>query len=633
MLKLRTILALGILCAGIVPAQGGDVRDYSDEGSEPELVQLTPEERVKAVRALKKVERRSKKLGIALNRGKMEKMKGARIAKVLKEYDRFICILEELPENFVRACKIDTVWFSDEIVDFSGNHAGGVASGEGINMSVGFGKGTVYHEMFHKFERNITESEKREWLDINPEDFIYEGSAWDTFAGNDKQSKKAAERYKKRLAAGKEKTAQEKRDEQRSKKDAAKIAAQKANPEIQAAFINSYAQTTPMEDRAEVFRAMIEEGPRFLIRANASEYMRKKMEFIIRLTGTGRFLGDRFWDVRVEPKRLESETELGYGRIDVASWPKASPEEMGYDGKRLALIPKLIQKTGMGTSGIMVVVGSKVIYEWGDTSETSGITTCWPSLLAMCFGKYVQAGVVDLDETLEMLGVTDVGGLNSREVKATVRDLLTCRSACFHPSASPYAVPAQLDRGSRIPGGHFFYNDWDFNAAASILELKTGKNFIEVMSDDIANSLGFQDWSSGLQRTEGDLSASQHLSYDIRLSTRDMARIGELMLRKGEWKGLQVVPRTWAEQIVKCVSKFPQGGGFGYLWWVENEAQEPKVFSGAFSARGLWGQRITVIPELDMVIAHKSSHGKERPTKSIDYRRLVKLVVTSKPEK
>ena len=124
--------------APLAMADGEDddkFRSHEDETHEPTLALITPEERVKAIRELKRVERRSKKFGIFLNRGKMEKLKGDRLPKTLQAYDRFVSILEELPENFVKASRIGSVWFSDEIVDMDGNHAGGVASGEGIDTT------------------------------------------------------------------------------------------------------------------------------------------------------------------------------------------------------------------------------------------------------------------------------------------------------------------------------------------------------------------------------------------------------------------------------------------------------------------------------------------------------------------
>jgi CubicO group peptidase (beta-lactamase class C family) len=139
----------------------------------------------------------------------------------------------------------------------------------------------------------------------------------------------------------------------------------------------------------------------------------------------------------------------------------------------------------------------------------------------------------------------------------------------------------------------------------------------------------FQDWSRSQFRMTGNMDVSEHLACSISLSTRDMARIGEMMLRRGQWKGLKIVPESWVVESTRQISKFAQGGGYGYMWWVENEDQQPPVYKGAFSARGMNSQRITVIPELDMVIVHHVADASRR-MKSADYRKLVYLVVTSK---
>ena len=59
-------------------AQGQEKTDtgYSHDYDVPDLPEMSPEVRAKAVRELKRVEKRSKAFGIFLNRGKMEKLKG-----------------------------------------------------------------------------------------------------------------------------------------------------------------------------------------------------------------------------------------------------------------------------------------------------------------------------------------------------------------------------------------------------------------------------------------------------------------------------------------------------------------------------------------------------------------------------
>jgi CubicO group peptidase (beta-lactamase class C family) len=45
--------------------------------------------------------------------------------------------------------------------------------------------------------------------------------------------------------------------------------------------------------------------------------------------------------------------------------------------------------------------------------------------------------------------------------------------------------------------------------------------------------------------------------------------------------------------------------GYGYLWWLWEDHHTLGVFTGAYSAQGNGGQYITVLPAIDLVVAHK----------------------------
>jgi CubicO group peptidase (beta-lactamase class C family) len=127
-----------------------------------------------------------------------------------------------------------------------------------------------------------------------------------------------------------------------------------------------------------------------------------------------------------------------------------------------------------------------------------------------------------------------------------------------------------------------------------------------------------QDFDRALQRKTGDRARSHHLAYHLRLSTRDMARLGLLMLRDGLWQDTQVMPAGWSRRITSLVTPYDEliaerqrrlgageRWGYGYMWWVWDAAPDSGLMAGAYTARGLSGQYITLIPGLDMVIAHK----------------------------
>jgi CubicO group peptidase (beta-lactamase class C family) len=69
------------------------------------------------------------------------------------------------------------------------------------------------------------------------------------------------------------------------------------------------------------------------------------------------------------------------------------------------------------------------------------------------------------------------------------------------------------------------------------------------------------------------------------------------------------------------------------MWWVWDAVDAADPLRGAYDARGLFGQRITVIPSRDMVIAHKVDRryqvtaGQLRRVRSSHYAELVRLAL------
>ncbi|HUQ83478.1 MAG TPA: serine hydrolase [Gemmatimonadaceae bacterium] len=297
-----------------------------------------------------------------------------------------------------------------------------------------------------------------------------------------------------------------------------------------------------------------------------------------------------------------------------ATWAHAnSPEAAGYSSDRLDSVRTILGTTT--TTGIIVVVGGRVIFEHGDLAQLSYLASARKSILSMLFGNYVASGRVRLDKTLAELGLDDIGGLTPQEKQATIEDLLSARSGVYHAASNPGDNLADAPpRGSQKHGAYYLYSNWDFNALGTIFEQETGRNIYDAFDSDVASIIGMQDWKRDIQRKSGDSTRSRHPAYHFVLSTRDMARVGYLMLRDGRWNDRQVIPRDWVRRSTRLVTPAAQMNpaplrsahmGYGYLWWVWDHRDSTGVFDGAYSARGAYGQYITVIPQLDMVIAHK----------------------------
>ena len=322
-----------------------------------------------------------------------------------------------------------------------------------------------------------------------------------------------------------------------------------------------------------------------------------------------------------------------------AAWQRiAQPETVGYSSPKLEKAREYART--LSTTGLMVVLSGQVLLEHGDLEQLSYLASVRKSILAMLYGNYVASGKISLDRTLEDLKIDDRAGLLPIERKATIDHLITARSGVYHPASNGGDNAADApDRGSQKPGEYFLYNNWDFNAAGAIFERLSGKDIYDALQSDLAQPIRMQDFDRSRQRKGGNLERSQFPAYHIWLSTRDMARLGYLMLRHGSWQGRQVIPRDWAEKIVSVVTPVGEtnpprmrewGFGYGYMWWIWDGTSNAGPFNGAYSARGAYGQYITVLPALDLVIAHKTAVPPQRSVNWLEYQGILDRVVAAR---
>ena len=295
----------------------------------------------------------------------------------------------------------------------------------------------------------------------------------------------------------------------------------------------------------------------------------------------------------------------------------ADPTTLGYS--RAGLDSALTIARGMRTSALLVAVGGNSLLEHGDLADTSYIASARKSVLSMLYGRYVENGTIRLDEALAEIGIDDRRALLPLERTATVEQLLGARSGVYHPGSNPGdALVMAPPRGSQKPGTYNLYSNWDFNALGTIFEKKTGRSIYDAFESDIARPIGMQDFHRSVHRRQGDTTKSIHPAYHFVLSTRDMARLGQLMLRDGRWGGRQVIPASWVRRSTRTVTPPAEmnppgiraqalafGQGYSFLWWTRERPDTTDVFHGAYAAEGAFGQYILVVPKLDMVVAHK----------------------------
>lgn len=91
---------------------------------------------------------------------------------------------------------------------------------------------------------------------------------------------------------------------------------------------------------------------------------------------------------------------------------------------------------------------------------------------------------------------------------------------------------------------------------------------------------------------------------------RDFARFGELMRREGEWNGKELIPAAVVADVQRGGDRarfaYPgpmmQGYSYRSQWWVSHNELD------VFEARGYQGQKLSIAPKAEMVVARFASH-------------------------
>jgi CubicO group peptidase (beta-lactamase class C family) len=144
------------------------------------------------------------------------------------------------------------------------------------------------------------------------------------------------------------------------------------------------------------------------------------------------------------------------------------------------------------------------------------------------------------------------------------------------------------------PGERFVYSSGCSNLLAGTIKASTGDNanvFAEMYLFEPLNITKYF-WR---QRDDGLCNAGAGLL----LRPRDMAKIGQLVLDSGMWKGKEVVSRNWIK--VATTPTEASKKEYGYQWWVTTMTVKERPLRVVLAA-GNGGQYIFIVPELQLVV-------------------------------
>jgi CubicO group peptidase (beta-lactamase class C family) len=147
------------------------------------------------------------------------------------------------------------------------------------------------------------------------------------------------------------------------------------------------------------------------------------------------------------------------------------------------------------------------------------------------------------------------------------------------------------------PGARFAYKDADVHVLGGILQEVMGKKLQEQASARLFAPLGITDFVWNTHVDGVDYGATS-----LFLRPRDLAKLGQLTLNRGSWKGQSVVSQAWIEASTSTKAETPAtplGFSYGYLWWTLPGMQ-------AYTAWGHGGQFVMVVPPSELVIVMTS---------------------------
>ena len=235
------------------------------------------------------------------------------------------------------------------------------------------------------------------------------------------------------------------------------------------------------------------------------------------------------------------------------------------------------------------------------------------SVTSLLFGMAIDRGwIQDLNEPVFSFFPEHADLRTSKKDQINLRHLLTMSAGLAWNEYLPYSDPTNSERRMidasdqcryvleqpvvRPPGVAYVYNGGLTALLARILQKVSGQP-VDVLANDLLFSrLNIQDveWVRYADGTPNAVSG-------LRMRPRDLAKIGHTVLARGTWRNNRVVPEGWIDESTR---PHVHGEGlffFGYQWWLGRSFVRRREIRW-ISAVGYGGQRLFIVPELDLVV-------------------------------
>jgi CubicO group peptidase (beta-lactamase class C family) len=242
------------------------------------------------------------------------------------------------------------------------------------------------------------------------------------------------------------------------------------------------------------------------------------------------------------------------------------------------------------------------------------------SIVGLLYGIALAAGKVPPPEAKLMQQFPEYPDLaaDPARQKLTLRHVLTMTLGTdwdelsipyTDPRNSEIAMDRAADRYRYIlersvvgePGERWTYCGGATALLARLIVQGTGHRLEDYMQAALFEPMGIAHAEWDRDRKGEPIAAS-----GLRITPRDLARIGVMLLANGQWEGRQVVPADWLAASFAPAVRMPDGRRYGYHWYLGATAMADGGgvrWEETVSAAGNGGQRLYLLPRLGLAVA------------------------------
>lgn len=260
------------------------------------------------------------------------------------------------------------------------------------------------------------------------------------------------------------------------------------------------------------------------------------------------------------------------------------------------------------TRSLLIVKNDRLIFEryYGDASydQPYKIASVTKTITALLLGIAMADGKIKgTDATVAALFPEESRDLPSyRTRQITLEHLLTMRSGLqwdrwgddfkrLMASRNRFHGALRLKQ-LHPPGTVFKYNSALSHLIGGAVARASDDNLL-----DFANARLFGPMEESAQSWRRDPRGYYVGGWGLQLTSRQLAKLGVLLLHNGTWYGREVVPADWIEKMTTPHVRFGNGKGYGYHIWT-------RTMSGCAAALaiGRGGQFIVTVPAHRLII-------------------------------